>query len=72
MRSFGPGRAGLALLLVLAACGKETGTGPGGSAHPAPDFALADQNPTSSTAGEAVSPRDHLDRVSGWYFGSAT
>ena len=37
-----------------------------------PDFALIDQNPSSSTFGLAVSPRDYVGQVSAWYFGHAT
>lgn len=37
-----------------------------------PDFALNDLNPASATFGQAVSPRDHLGRVSAWYFAHAT
>lgn len=37
-----------------------------------PDFALMDVNSTSSTYGQLVSPRDHLRKVSAWYFGHAT
>jgi hypothetical protein len=37
-----------------------------------PDFSLLDVNATSPTAGQAVSPRDYLEAVSGWYFGHAT
>ncbi len=37
-----------------------------------PDFALPDVNPTSLTSGLEVSPRDYLQKVSGWYFGHAT
>ena len=37
-----------------------------------PDFALADVNETSATFGLDVSPRDYLEKVSGWYFGHAT
>jgi len=36
------------------------------------DFALVDVNSTSSTYQQAVSPRDYLKQVSGWYFGHAT
>ena len=39
---------------------------------PLADFSLLDVNPTSSTAGTNVSPRDHLGEVSAWYFGHAT
>jgi len=57
-------------LVLLAACG-------GGSSGPqAPvvvaDFLLPDVNSTSTTFNTDVSPRDHLGRVSAWYFGSAT
>jgi len=37
-----------------------------------PDFHLADLNPNSSTFGQEISPRDHLQKVSGWYFIHAT
>jgi len=37
-----------------------------------PDFYLPDENSTSSTYGQPVSPRDYLRKVSGWYFGHAT
>jgi len=37
-----------------------------------PDFALVDVNSTSPTAGTEVSPRDYLQKVSGWYFGHST
>ncbi len=37
-----------------------------------PDFLLADVNETSPTFGTDVSPRDYLEKVSGWYFGHAT
>lgn len=36
------------------------------------DFSLVDVNTTSPTAGDPVSPRDYLAKVSGWYFGHAT
>jgi hypothetical protein len=39
---------------------------------PMSDFALVDVNATSPTTGTAVSPRDYLEKVSGWYFGHAT
>ena len=35
---------------------------------PVPDFALVDLNLDSARYGEVVSPRDYLERVSGWYF----
>jgi hypothetical protein len=37
-----------------------------------PEFALLDVNPTSATFEQLVSPRDHLERASGWYFTEAT
>lgn len=42
------------------------------AAGPMSDFALVDENATSPTTGLAVSPRDFLQKVSGWYFGHAT
>jgi hypothetical protein len=38
----------------------------------APDFLLADANPGSATSGQDVSPRDHLGKVTAWYFVAAT
>jgi hypothetical protein len=32
------------------------------------DFLLDDVNPNSARSGDAVSPRDYLGDVSGWYF----
>ena len=37
-----------------------------------PDFALVDVNGTSSSYNQAVSPRDYLEQVSGWYFTYST
>jgi hypothetical protein len=37
-----------------------------------PEFALLDLNPTSESFEQPVSPRDHLEKVSGWYFTEAT
>ena len=34
----------------------------------APDFCLVDLNTNSSRVGEAITPRDYLQQVSGWYF----
>lgn len=42
------------------------------SAGPVADFALEDVNATSPRFGQVVSPRDYLQKVSGWYFGHAT
>jgi hypothetical protein len=36
------------------------------------DFRLPDVNTHSATHGTRVSPRDHLGRVTGWYFATAT
>ncbi|MCO4770493.1 MAG: hypothetical protein KDA24_10730 [Deltaproteobacteria bacterium] len=55
-----------------------TGDGPPGEASvylaagPVNDFSLEDVNATSPTVGLAVSPRDYLQKTSGWYFGHAT
>lgn len=40
--------------------------------YPVPDFELEDVNPQSASWGQTVSPRQHLDRVTAWYFGHAT
>ena len=39
---------------------------------PMPDFALLDTNQTSPSYDTMVSPREYLERVSAWYFGTAT
>lgn len=41
-------------------------------AGPATDFSLPDVNATSPRFGAPVSPRDYLQKVSGWYFGHAS
>jgi hypothetical protein len=48
--------------------------GSGGAVDPAMviDFSLVDQNPSSLSYQQPVSPRDYLMRVSAWYFGHAT
>lgn len=46
--------------------------GVGGAPAVVPDFSLLDLNSTSPTFAQPVSPRDHLMKVSGWYFGHAT
>jgi hypothetical protein len=51
--------------------------GAGGGGDPpfgevVPELVLDDVNPSSPTFGDPVSPRDYLERVSGWYFGYAT
>ena len=42
------------------------------TAGAAPDFALRDVNPNSPTFDQRVTPRDHLGRISAWFFGWAT
>lgn len=42
------------------------------AADAVPDFSLTDVNPTSATSDQQVSPRDHLQHVSAWYFGHST
>ena len=37
-----------------------------------PDFGLMDVNTTSPTYQQAVSPRDYIGQVTGWYFGHST
>ena len=62
--------AALATLLVSCARHHDPVRPPANQA--APDFSLVDQNPSSATAGAAVSPRQYLGKVSAWYFGHAT
>ena len=50
----------------------DTNTEPEAGANALPDFSLIDVNDTSPTASERVSPRDYLEKVSGWYFTHAT
>ena len=50
----------------------EQGLRPEGHFKAKPDFALLDYNPTSPTSEQAISPRDYLQKVSGWYFAHAT
>jgi hypothetical protein len=56
----------------LGGAGGAGGAGPCDPVGQVADFALIDQNPNSSTAGDPVSPRDYLQRVSGWFFGWVT
>jgi hypothetical protein len=65
----------LALLLGLAACGggEELTNNPGPTqGQQAPDFSIEDVNPNSATSASQVSPRQHVGRISAWYFGHAT
>jgi hypothetical protein len=43
-----------------------------GEGTAAPDFAIVDLNANSDSYQQAVSPRDYLQQVSGWYFTYAT
>jgi hypothetical protein len=71
--------AATAVLLALASagCGDDR-PATGSCSNPAalvgalPAFCLYDLNPSSPTSGQAVSPRDYLEKVSGWYFSQAT
>jgi hypothetical protein len=59
------------LILVLAGCsGGSTATQTPGDPEPA--FQLQDVNENSTTFGTDVSPRNHMGRVSAWYFGRST
>ena len=63
------------VLLAAAGCDEDSKTpaGPGPVSEAAvPDFTLPDVNPNSATNGQDVSPRDHLGRISAWYFGHST
>ena len=73
-------RAIALLLVTLAACGEDEPPPPKPSecaeaqdpTGALPAFCLFDANPTSPTGDDAVSPRDYLESVSGWYFATAT
>jgi len=64
--------------LVFAACGQAPAndpTSPSGNSMALvvqPEFGLEDVNTSSPRFGERVSPRDYLQKVTGWYFGWAT
>jgi hypothetical protein len=45
-----------------------TGTGTAIPTWLAPDFTLVDQNESSPTYGQAISPRSYLGHATGWYF----
>lgn len=62
---------GLALA-VIGCSGDDDPVNPGPGAGVVPDFSLKDVNTTSVTFDQEVSPRDHLQQVSAWYFGHAT
>jgi len=62
--------------LILSACGVSGTQDPpmieGMKAGVESNFSLADVNESSTRFGEMVSPRDYLEKVTGWYFGRAT
>jgi len=64
----------LTMAVLVAACSDDNPAAPGGGLPEGvvPDFSIADVNPTSASYDQAVSPRDHLQKVSAWYFGHAT
>ena len=63
----------LAVIPGLSGCsGDDDPVNPGPGAGQVPNFSLKDVNATSTTFDQAVSPRDHLEKVSAWYFGHAT
>ena len=65
MRSSRLALMGIAALLVAGCSG-------GGDPSPVPDFALQDVNPNSASYLETVSPRDHMQHATAWYFGTST
>jgi len=75
LASGGMGGLGMGGALATGGMGGMPGAGgAGGGMIPVlvPDFAILDVNPNSLTSGQLVSPRDHLGRVSAWYFGHST
>lgn len=59
---------GAASLLVLTSgCSDSVSTG-----QQVPDFSLIDENTTSATYQQSVSPRDFIAQGSAWYFGHST
>ena len=54
----------LSVAVVLAACSPPEAV----LGEQVPDFVLEDLNPSSPRFGDALSPRDYLGEVSGWYF----
>jgi hypothetical protein len=65
----------LGSLLLFTGCGddsKPTAPPQDNTGKLAPDFSLQDVNSTSASHAQQVSPRDYLEKISAWYFGSAT
>ena len=54
----------LSVAVVLAACSSPEAV----LGEQVPGFVLEDLNPSSPRFGDALSPRDYLGEVSGWYF----
>jgi hypothetical protein len=61
----------LAIAVALGACGKNP-LQPLPPQTLVPNFSLPDVNPNSATAGQNVSPRSQVGRISAWYFGHST
>ena len=59
-------------LLGIAALSFAGCSGGSGGTDPVPDFALQDLNPNSATYLEIMSPRDHMQHATAWYFGTST
>lgn len=76
LRRFRPAAWIIAAIMIplLGGCKDDSPADPDGGtpADPMPDFTLQDVNPNSPTFDQGVSPRDHLQEVSAWYFGHST
>jgi len=66
----------IAAFLFVLGCGDDPVTPPPPTPLPGdqavPDFSLADVNPNSTTHSQTISPRQHLGRVTAWYFGHSS
>ena len=58
----------LPILAMTAGCSPGADSGAAPELGLVADFLLEDLNPTSPRSGDAISPRDYLGEVSGWYF----
>ena len=56
-----------ALLMSTSGCSDSVSAG-----EQVPDFSLVDENTTSATYQQSISPRDFIAQGSAWYFGHAT
>lgn len=61
-----------AFAVVLVACSAPPVTSDAGMLGPAPSFSLTDVNPSSASAGQAISPSSFSGKVTGWYFGHSS